>query len=870
MDGLIWRMQPICFAIALSVLLVTSPRAAPARLSGPFTVAPKSMVFPGKVLGVSGETSWPRRLKISVSPKSPTPITIESIAISGRNAGDFAVHQLTNCVGPAVSTGCAVTVTFTPTGLGVRTATLKVTDASGQNVERIALAGRGVKGRLKWEPREISFGRVYPGHSSASIPVVITNPNGAPLNISRISAQSSDFVATHTEACMGTLAPHSSCSFKVSANLSSATAKSRRHSIAAKLEIQDDAAGKLHNITLSALLSGSAPPRQSLTPAAATLAHQILVANTPCNNVTTYSVGASGNAAPTFPQPQLCTPTGIALDASKNIYVTNSGDDGNQSYSVAVYPPGTKGQVAPSAIISGAATGLDVPQGIAVAGGKIYVVNDGSNDDGIDSLTVYAIGNNGNVAPSATISGPDSGINIPAGVAIDSTGKIYVANGGNNTVTVYAAGSNGNVVPSATIRGFSTGLTGPTGIALDSNGKIYVANGGNDTVTVYAVGSNGNATPSATISNGLSDPTGVALDSVNNIYVANGYLGNANVTVYPAGSTGNAAPSAILSNTLDAPAAIALDSTGKIYVADDGGQVGNSDLVVVYASSSVGTPSAIINSEFAGTDNGMSEPNGIALDNAGNIYVTNRSSNSLTTNTSINPAIYSAGTGAIGVPFAASFKTNYFLTPSGIALDSGQNVYLVSGGSGVVQIFSSLNSGLSLLGSLHGDTTQMNNPAGIALDASGNIYVTNDAGDILGDRVTIYPEGSTGNQPPSSVIEGPNTGLAFPGGIAIDLTGNIYVANEATDSVTVYAPGADGNVTPTATISGSNTGLETPSAVAVDSSGLIYVSNEGGFEGDNVSVTVYAAGSTGNATPAVTIAGSATQLARPRGIAIIP
>src|SRR5208282_2754745 len=130
-----------------------------------------------------------------------------------------------------------------------------------------------------------------------------------------------------------------------------------------------------------------------------------------------------------------------------------------------------------------------------------------------------------------------------------------------------------------------------------------------------------------------------------------------------------------------------------------------------------------------------------------------------------------------------------------------------------------------------------------------------------------------GNVAPIATIAGSNTGLGYPSGVAIDGTGNIYVANKATDTVTIYSPLGSStgalNESPTATIGGSNTGMDSPAGIAVDASGNIYVTNEGGFDGDNASVTVYPPGSTGNAAPAVTIAGPATQLARPQGIAVV-
>jgi DNA-binding beta-propeller fold protein YncE len=1170
MDRFISRMRQVCFAMTLTMLLATPPGAAHARTSigagGDVAVAPKELAFPNKVFGVSGERSWPKRLKISIAQKSGRPVHIERISIAGPNRADFAVHQAGNCVGATLTTGCAVTVTFTPTGLGRRTATLTVTDNAGVSAEAVALDGRGIKGGLKWEPREISFGKVTAGVSSPPQPVSITNPNAVPLNITTISVDSDDFVATQTQTCVGTLAPHSSCRFYVAADPVSAAAKSRKDSIKAKLEIEDNASGDPHRVMLSAFLSGkpapSAPP-----PVPASLTHAILVTNTPCNNVTSYAIEASGNAAPTFPQPLLCNPTGIAVDSSKNIYVTNSGVDGNPSYSVAVYPAGSDGQTPPSSVIAGSATGLDIPQGIALDGtGNIYVVNDGSNNGDADSVTVYPEGSSGNATPSAVISGTSTGLNLPDGIAIFG-GKIYVSNYGNNTVTVYSVGNTGNIAPSSTISGFSTGLAGPTGIALDIGGKIYVANLGNNSVTVYAAESNGNAVPSATISGlntrlasplgialdsslkiyvannagsvtvypagsngniapsatisgsgtalapdavgsiaidgagkiyicndgsqnsgsdtvtvypagssgnavpteiinrqfarfspgldgpdgiafdsdeniyvanndnnsvtvypsgsngnvlpsltisgpntglnvptgvaldidnniyvsnesnsvtvypagsngnvapsttisggstGLDSPEGIALDSGGNIYVANGlnntvtvyskgsagnvapsatlntdldtltgvaldgsnniyvvnYGSDARVAVYPANSTGNATPSATISGSntrldfplglavdsadkiyvvndgidgndnivtvyaegssgnvapsatitgvataLDDPAGIAIDGSKKIYVANDGAQNGGSDSVTVYPAGSNGNiqPTDII--QFS-PNNGMDQPVGMALDNDANIYVANANSSSI-----LNPAVYPPGSGAAGV-LPIDLTTNlagFFVQPTGIALDTDQNVYITDFSD--VFIFSSLTAGFTPLATLHGDLTEISEAAGIALDANANIYLTNDASDLLGDRVTVYPAGSSGNTPPSGVIVGSNTGLAFPAGVAVDSALNIYVANPATDAITVYAPGNYGNVTPKATISGPSTGLNTPTGITIDSEGLIYVTNQGGYEGDNLSVTVYAAESTGNATPLTTITGPITQLARPRGIAVLP
>jgi Beta-propeller repeat/NHL repeat len=213
--------------------------------------------------------------------------------------------------------------------------------------------------------------------------------------------------------------------------------------------------------------------------------------------------------------------------------VTNDGSVYGGVDSITVYAPGSNGNAAPSATMF--ALGLDTPLGVAVDSvGNLYVANDGSTDGDVDTMTVYPPNN---TLPSATI-GSNTGLDEPSGIAVDSGGNIYVTNegsvtGGVDSVTVYSPGSYANAVPTAAIVGSNTGLDLPYGIVTDTSGNIYVANsaGGSDglgSVTVYLAGSNGNVAPSARISGdsnsdnaGFNFPTGIALDSSGNLYVAN-------------------------------------------------------------------------------------------------------------------------------------------------------------------------------------------------------------------------------------------------------------------------------------------------------------------------------------------------------------
>ena len=90
------------------------------------------------------------------------------------------------------------------------------------------------------------------------------------------------------------------------------------------------------------------------------------------------------------------------------------------------------------------------------------------------------------------------------------------------------------------------------------------------------------------------------------------------------------------------------------------------------------------------------------------------------------------------------------------------------------------------------------------------------------------------------------------------MTATIYVKNAA--SVTAYASGSNGNVLPIASISARDNMLEEPWSVALDSKANIYVANYGGGANSIGTITVYAAGSDGDATPIATIAGARTGL----------
>jgi hypothetical protein len=178
----------------------------------------------------------------------------------------------------------------------------------------------------------------------------------------------------------------------------------------------------------------------------------------------------------------------------------------------------------------------------AAAQNELFVANFSDN-----SVTVYDPSANGNTPPLRTLSGAATGLHGPAGVAVDLTNnELFVVNRVTPfSVTVYSRTASGDTAPLRTLSGPATGLASPLKLALDlTNNELFVVNVGGS-VTVYSRTASGNTAPLRTISGadtGLCNPEGVALDLTNNeLFVANTFCGSS-ITVYSRSASGNTAP----------------------------------------------------------------------------------------------------------------------------------------------------------------------------------------------------------------------------------------------------------------------------------------------------------------------------------------
>lgn len=138
----------------------------------PVSVSPLSLTFAKQFVGTSKSTT------VILTNNRSTKLTISSIALSGADAGDFSAKS--NC-GSALVAGlhCTITVTFKPTGLDTRTASLVITDSAG--TQSVALSG--VSTEVKLSPTSLKFGSVTVGQSSPPLEVMLTNLGTSAMSI---------------------------------------------------------------------------------------------------------------------------------------------------------------------------------------------------------------------------------------------------------------------------------------------------------------------------------------------------------------------------------------------------------------------------------------------------------------------------------------------------------------------------------------------------------------------------------------------------------------------------------------------------------------------------------------------------------------
>jgi tripartite motif-containing protein 71 len=405
-------------------------------------------------------------------------------------------------------------------------------------------------------------------------------------------------------------------------------------------------------------------------------------------------------------------------------------------------------------------------------------------------------------------------IGSDGGIATDSNGTVYIADGFNHRVQVFT--STGERLRTFGSYGSGDGqFWDAAAVALDGQGNIYVADYFNRRIEVF----NNSGTFLRQVGNGdISYPYGVAVDDGGNVYVADSDNNRIQVfavtgkLVRSIGSDQLSYPSSVmvvgkkvyvtewgdvkiftttgrLLQTIGSPGygdgqfedatGVAVDAAGNVYVADN-------QNFRIQVFNSAGTLLRII----GGFTNG---PQSIALDENGLLYVVPYYAGRVEILTTGGEKVAEWRSGGSG--------DGEFLRPLGMAVDQKGNVYVADNGNARIQVFNSKGEFVTKWGGWGSENGQFQWPAGVAVDRTGNVYVA----DWQNMRVQVF----TGT---GEFLRSIGAGEIYPFGVALDDSGNVYVNDWANYRIAIY--------------SNSGTFLRqiwSSGAVAVDTAGIVYV-----------------------------------------------
>jgi len=471
-------------------------------------------------------------------------------------------------------------------------------------------------------------------------------------------------------------------------------------------------------------------------------------------------------------------------------------------------------------------------------------------------------------------------MHFPTSVYLDSSNNIYVADSLDHKIRLVTASTSFiSTVAGTGVGGFNgdgaattAELNIPSSVFLDSAGNLVIGDTGNQRVrqlssgniSTVAGGGNGgdNGLPTAAT---LANPYNVAEDSAGNLYIAdtaNNRIrkvlagGGSIVTVAGtgiAGYTGDSGPAT--SATLNGPTGVTVDAHGNFWIADAGNLVirrvdGTTGNISTYAGNglsckpnqSCGDGGPAVNATF-------STPQAVALDSAGNLYIVDYTENRVRIVNAVSGNISNfAGSGNTGLacvpnnlkPPNSVLATKANLNhPSGIAIDSNNNVYIDDSYANEVCMVNTAGQ-LSLYtfsgaGKFGGDGGQaLNasqwNPLELAMDPGNNLFIAGGNNSCVRrvDSLT-YTIGTVAGDAPQTCIGGfgGDGGLAVstatkisPQGLVVDGQSNMYIADNANNRIrTVHLTPAL-TVTPPKNFGAWGIGqTSTPQTVTIKSTG---------------------------------------------------
>lgn len=442
-------------------------------------------------------------------------------------------------------------------------------------------------------------------------------------------------------------------------------------------------------------------------------------------------------------------------------------------------------------------------------------------------------------------------LNYTNGIAVDSAGNLYIADGGNlrvrrvtNGIITTIAGSNiccfgGDGGPAT-----AAVLDTPWGLTTDRAGNLYIADWSDSVIrkisggiitTVAGRGGRGYGGDGGPATSGLLyRPQALAVDSSGNLYIADTYnhcvreVSNGIIaTVIGNGTPGNAGGSGPAASTqLNLPEGIAVDASGRLYISDT-----NNGRILQVSSGTVTTLAT------------LNAPTGLALDASGTLYVASQDTTQVYK--FVGGRLIPVAGGGSALSDAGPAASAMLDGPRTVAIGPGGDIYVVDQGNNRIGkishgVFTTVAGGApccDLGDNGPAASAYLSSPAGIAFDSAGNMYISDTGNNVVrkvsgGIVTTVAGNGIPGyggdGGPATSAM------LYSPVGIALDSAGSLYIADLFNNRIRMVSRGLIATVAGngTAGFSGDNgpplsAELHYPQAVAVDSAGDLYIADTG-------------------------------------------
>jgi uncharacterized protein (TIGR03437 family) len=542
--------------------------------------------------------------------------------------------------------------------------------------------------------------------------------------------------------------------------------------------------------------------------------------------------GYTGDGGPAI-SAQIGFPWAVAVDASGNLYISDIMHDVVRKVSpsgtiTTVAGNGSFGYSGDGAAATSAE--LCLPEGLAVdASGNLYIADTINRRVRMVSTAgiITTVAGNGTPGFSGD-GGPATSAELldPTDVAVDAAGDLFIADEFNSRVREVAAGGTITTVAGSGTQGYSgdgasataSQLNGPCGLAVDSSGDLFIMDCGNQRIREVAsgivttfVGGGINDGGLGVFAN-LNQPTAVARDNAGNTYVADSQNNRirkvaADGTIATVagtgitGSSGDGAPAA--SAQLNTPRGVALDASGNLFIAD----TGNYRIRKMDGAGNISTVAGTGADGYSGDGATalkarIGSVSGLALDAAGNLYFGDVTYNVVRKVTPGGAITTVAGTGIAGYSGDGGAASKAQLNrPYDVAVDTTGKLYIADYNNNCVRMVSKSGIVTTLAGTgaagYSGDggaaaSAMLFNPSAVAVDTAGNLYIADTGNSAIrvvsssGVITTVAGNGMSAYTGDGGLATA--AALDFPSAVAVDAAGNIAVADQGNNAVRLLMP----------------------------------------------------------------------------------